>query len=71
MASRLPVLTSVLILSVRRIPLLAMALETRGLGLRGRRSSYRCLKHGPGLLVDGAVLAGLTGVLAASVLLFH
>lgn len=71
LGQQLPVLTSVLILAVRRIPLLAMALETRGLGLRRARSAYRCLKRGSKLVADAAALAGLTAGLVVSVLVFH
>jgi energy-coupling factor transporter transmembrane protein EcfT len=65
-----PILTSVLILSVRRIPTLAMALECRGVGRRNRRSSYHRLKSGRPLLGDGAIAALIAGGLAASLVLF-
>jgi energy-coupling factor transport system permease protein len=65
-----PVLTSVLVLSVRRIPTLAMALESRGVGRKNRRSSYHTLKVGPSVLRDWAVAVLVLGALAVSVLLF-
>ncbi|UCF98629.1 MAG: energy-coupling factor transporter transmembrane protein EcfT [Spirochaetaceae bacterium] len=66
----IPVLTSVLILSVRRIPTLAMALECRGVGRKNRRSSYRTLKTGPALLGDALIAIGMAAVLTTSVVLF-
>jgi len=67
----LPLLTSVLILSVRRIPGRAMALELRGGGRGGKRTSLRRLPGGAPLARDWAITALVTALLAASVLLFH
>jgi len=52
----LPVLTSVLIEAVKGIPVLAMALESRGFGRRNPRTSYAELKKGRALLGDMLVL---------------
>jgi energy-coupling factor transport system permease protein len=71
LAASIPVLTSVLILSVRRIPTLAMALECRGVGRSNRRSSYHTLKTGAPLFRDTAIAAMLLVVLIVSTLLFH
>jgi energy-coupling factor transport system permease protein len=67
----IPQLTSVLILSIRRIPVLAMALELRGVGLTTRRTSLRSLPGGR-LLASSIVAAALLGGLAAgAAILFH
>ena len=66
----IPVLTSVLILSVRRIPTLAMALECRGVGRKNPRTSYHTLKTGRALLRDGAIATVAVAALAVSALLF-
>jgi energy-coupling factor transport system permease protein len=60
----LPVLTSVFIQAIRGIPSLAMAMETRGFGRRGRRSEYRVLPKRSRLIAS----MGVTVVLAALVL---
>jgi len=57
----LPVLTSVLIQAVKGIPALAMALESRGFGRSGRRTSYAELKSGRRVLSDA-----LVGICAAA-----
>jgi energy-coupling factor transport system permease protein len=67
----IPILTSVIVLSVRRIPTLAMALECRGVGRKNRRSSYRSLKSGRFLLCEGAIAIAVVAALAGSVVLFH
>jgi energy-coupling factor transport system permease protein len=51
----LPVLTSLLIEAVKGIPVLAMALESRGFGRRNPRSVYAELKKGRRLVADMAV----------------
>jgi len=66
----IPVMTSVLILSVRRIPTLAMALECRGVGRKNARSSYHTLKTRAALLRDGAIALAAVAVLVISVVLF-
>lgn len=66
----IPVLTSVLILSVRRIPTLAMALECRGVGRKNPRTSYHTLKTGTALLRDGAIATAAVAALAISAVLF-
>jgi energy-coupling factor transport system permease protein len=65
----LPLLTSVLILSIRRIPALAMALELRGVGLKTPRTSLRRLPGGRRLAagVTAAVLVGAATAAAAAV----
>lgn len=70
MRMAVPVITSVLILSVRRIPTLAMALECRGVGRANRRTTFRTLKGGSALARDGAIALGVLIVLAVLVLLF-
>lgn len=65
-----PILTSVLIVSVRRIPTLAMALECRGIGRKNARTSYHTLKSGGAFLRDGAIAAAGIAVLVVSVVLF-
>ncbi len=67
----LPQLTSVLILSVRRIPVLAMALELRGVGLRTRRTSLRRLPGGRPLAASVLVAVLLGGLATAAAILFH
>ena len=57
----LPVLTSVLIQAVKGIPALAMALESRGFGRSGRRTSYAELRAGRQVLGDA-----LVGICAAA-----
>ena len=71
LAGAIPVLTSVIVLSVRRIPTLAMALETRGVGRKNRRGSYRSLKSGRSLLIDGMIALAVVAALSGSVVLFH
>jgi energy-coupling factor transport system permease protein len=66
----IPILTSVLILSVRRIPTLAMAMECRGVGRKDPRSSYHTLKTGGALLREVEIAAAAVAVLVFSVLLF-
>jgi energy-coupling factor transport system permease protein len=61
----LPVLTSLLIEAVKGIPLLAMALESRGFGRRNARSVYAELKKGRPLVLDMAICLCL-GVLFIS-----
>ena len=51
----LPLLTSLLIEAVKGIPVLAMALESRGFGRRNRRTVYAELKKGRRLVADMAV----------------
>ena len=51
----LPVLTSVLIEAVKGIPVLAMALESRGFGRRNPRTAYAELKRGRQLAADAVV----------------
>jgi energy-coupling factor transport system permease protein len=52
----LPVLTSVLIEAVKGIPVLAMALESRGFGRRNRRTAFAELKSGRALVGDMLLL---------------
>jgi energy-coupling factor transport system permease protein len=65
-----PLLTSVLILSIRRIPALAMALELRGVGLKTRRTSLRGLPRGRRLAASVLAAALLGAAAAAAALLF-
>jgi energy-coupling factor transport system permease protein len=53
----LPVLTSVFIEAVKGIPVLAMALESRGFGRANRRTEFLVLKKGPALVRDMLVCA--------------
>jgi energy-coupling factor transport system permease protein len=59
----LPVLTSVLIEAVKGIPLLAMALESRGFGRRNPRTSLAELKRGGELVGDILVLVAVSAAL--------
>lgn len=70
LAVSIPALTSVLILSVRRIPVLAMALETRGVGRSNRRSTYRELPTGRSLTVSVLIGAGVEALLFLTALMF-
>jgi energy-coupling factor transport system permease protein len=70
LSGAVPILTSVLVLSVRRIPVLAMALESRGVGRSNRRSTYHALKGGRGVALDALVAGGAAAVVVATVLLF-
>ncbi len=67
----IPQLTSVLILSVRRIPVLAMALELRGVGLRVRRTSLRRLPGGRRLAASVLAAVLLASLAVAAAILFH
>jgi energy-coupling factor transport system permease protein len=58
----LPVLTSVFIEAVKGIPVLAMALESRGFGRTNPRTEFLALKGGSALIADMAVCAGLAVV---------
>ncbi len=66
----IPILTSVLILSVRRITTLAMALECRGVGRKNPRSSFHTLKAGSALVGQGAIAVAVIAALVISILLF-
>ncbi len=55
----LPVLTSVFIEAVKGIPVLAMALESRGFGRTNPRTEFMALKSGWPLVRDMAVCAGV------------
>lgn len=66
----LPVLTSILILAIRRITLLAMALELRGVGLKTRRTSYATLPAGRSLLRDALIAAAIAGAALAAAVVF-
>ena len=70
LAEIIPILTSVLILSVRRIPTLAMALECRGVGRKNRRSSFHSLKTGGPMIRDGMITALVAGAIVISLMLF-
>lgn len=70
LAGTIPALTSVLILSVRRIPVLAMALETRGVGRTNRRSTYRELPSGRPLVFAALIGAGVESLLVLTALMF-
>jgi energy-coupling factor transport system permease protein len=66
----IPQLTSVLILSIRRIPVLAMALELRGVGLKTRRTSLRRLPGGWRLAASILTAALLGGAALVAAILF-
>ena len=55
----LPVLTSVFIEAVKGIPVLAMALESRGFGRANRRTEFLVLKSGSALVRDMMICAGV------------
>jgi len=59
----MPVLTSVLIEAVKGIPVLAMALESRGFGRSNARTAYAELKKGKALARDMLVLAAAAAAL--------
>ncbi len=59
----LPVLTSVLIEAVKGIPVLAMALESRGFGRSNARTAYAELKKGRALARDMLVFAAASAAL--------
>ena len=59
----LPVLTSVLIESVKSIPVLAMALESRGFGRRNARTTFAELKSGRPFARDMLVFAAAAAAL--------
>jgi energy-coupling factor transport system permease protein len=69
-ADLLPVLTSVLIMAVRRITVLAMALEVRGVGLKVRRSEYSALPAGRALLRDTLIGVGVLALALAAAFVF-
>ena len=71
LAGAIPILTSVIVLSVRRIPTLAMALECRGVGRKNRRGTYRSLKSGRSALIDVMIAVAVVAALSGSVVLFH
>jgi energy-coupling factor transport system permease protein len=58
----LPVLTSVFIHAVKWIPVLAMALESRGFGRSNRRTAFFELKAGPSLKCDFAVCLAIAAI---------
>jgi energy-coupling factor transport system permease protein len=59
----LPVLTSVFIEAVKGIPVLAMALESRGFGRTNPRTEFMVLKSGRPLVKDMAICVGVTVLL--------
>jgi energy-coupling factor transport system permease protein len=65
----LPVLTSVFIEAVKGIPVLAMALESRGFGRPNPRTEFMVLKKGRSLAKDMVVCAGVTLLLLLPVFL--
>ena len=68
LAARLPELTPILVQAVRGIPVLAMVLESRGVGRRDRRSRFLPLKSGRALAADLLAAALAAGLLAAPAL---
>jgi energy-coupling factor transport system permease protein len=64
----LPVLTSLLIEAVKGIPLLAMALESRGFGRRNPRTAYAQLKRGTALIGDATLCLALSFLFISPVL---
>ncbi len=66
-----PVLTSVLIQSAKGITVLAMALETRGLGRKNRRTSLLNLKSGSDLVFDFIYAGILITLLIFCFIIFH
>jgi energy-coupling factor transport system permease protein len=68
---RIPVLTSVMIQSIRTIPILAMALETRGFGRANARTSFLALKPGRSLFIDLIVTVTLILLITLNAMLFQ
>lgn len=68
--AKIPAMTSVMIQAVKGIPVLAMALETRGIGRKNRRTSFQDLKTGRAFLLDLLASAAAIAALALAVLLF-
>jgi energy-coupling factor transport system permease protein len=58
----LPMLTSLLVEAVKGIPLLAMALESRGFGRRNTRTAFAELKRGGAFIRDAAVCLALAAL---------
>ena len=71
LAARLPELTPILVQAVRGIPVLAMVLESRGVGRKDRRSRFLPLKDGRALAADLLAAALLAGLLVAAALLLR
>ena len=67
---KIPAMTSVMIQAVKGIPILAMALETRGIGRENARSSFSELKKGRLFLLDLLAAAALSVTLVLAALLF-
>jgi energy-coupling factor transport system permease protein len=66
---KIPAMTSVMIQAVKGIPVLAMALETRGIGRKNARSSFRELKTGLSFFLDTLIAALLiAGLIMAAVI---
>jgi energy-coupling factor transport system permease protein len=61
----MPLLTSVLIEAVKGIPVLAMALESRGFGRETPRTSYAVLPPGNRLTADLAIVLVVSAILIA------
>ncbi|MBN1834789.1 MAG: energy-coupling factor transporter transmembrane protein EcfT [Spirochaetales bacterium] len=70
LANSIPALTSVLILSVRRIPVLAMVLESRGVGRSNRRTSWQSLPSGRKVLPSWLLCLAVEAAAIAPVFLF-
>jgi len=68
--AKIPAMTSVMIQAVKGIPVLAMALETRGIGRKNVRSSFYELKSGRAFLTDLLASSLLIAGLALMVVLF-
>jgi energy-coupling factor transport system permease protein len=60
-----PILTSMIIFAVKRIPTLAMALELRGFGRKGKRTELRRLRGGRSLVIHFVFAACLALALLA------
>jgi len=66
----LPVLTSVLIYAIKRIPTLSMALEARGFGRKNTRTNYLELKSRKSLLLEFLITFLIVCLLLVPLLMF-
>jgi energy-coupling factor transport system permease protein len=64
-----PVLTAVMVKAVKTIPALAMALESRGLGRKGRRTSFVALPQTRHFALHAAAVAGVCAAVLLLLLL--
>jgi len=70
MGRLLPTLTSVLILSVKRIAPLSMTLELRGIGLKNKRTTYAGLPRHPRVVFEFIGVLILLGIITCVLVIF-